>query len=153
MTADVSIAVENPDRPDIRALLAEADAFYASLYPPERNYLLDVASLQRPGVGFYVARTLGRAAGYGAIVRHDGEWGEIKRMYVAPSARGRGLGRRILDTLEQHARDLGLRVIRLETGIHQPEAIGLYRSAGFADIAAFGAYVPDPISIFLEKIL
>jgi putative acetyltransferase len=134
-------------------MLAEADAFYASLYPAERNYQLDLASLQQPGVSFYAARTLGRLDGYGAIVRHDGEWGEIKRMYVAPSARGRRVGRRILDALEQHARDLGLRVIRLEAGIHQPEAIGLYRSAGFNDIAAFGAYVPDPISIFLEKIL
>ena len=89
--------------------------------------------------------------GFGAIVNCDGEYGEIKRMYVDPSVRGRGVGKRILQKLEEHAVADNLSCIRLETGVRQPEAIALYRSNGYRVIEAFGAYLPDPLSIFMEK--
>lgn len=146
----IAIAIEHPDQPDIVALLREADAYYATLYPAESNHLLDIASLQRPDATFMAARRDGVLLGFGAVVDR-GDYAEIKRMYVAPAARGLKLGRAILDALERHAMSLGRRLVRLETGISQPEAIGLYRSAGYGDIAPFGGYGPDPLSLFMEK--
>lgn len=152
MTA-ATIAIEDPDQPALRVMMAAADAHYFSLYPAERNYLLDVAALQRPGIAFYVARVAGEARGFGALVPQAGDWAEIKRMYVDPAARGRGLGTLILGALEAHARRIGVRTLRLETGIKQPAAIALYRAAGFRNRDAFGDYAADPISVFLEKTL
>jgi putative acetyltransferase len=70
-----------------------------------------------------------------------------------PEARGQRLGRRILDRIEAEARREGLGCLRLETGIYQPEALGLYRSAGYAEREAFAPYAPDALSVFMEKIL
>ena len=134
------IAIENPAQADVIALLQAADAWYAKLYPAESNHLLDVASLQGTEVSFFVARqTDGALLGYGAVVDQGG-YAEIKRMYVAPAARGLKLGRRLLERLEARAAELGLTCIRLETGIRQPEAIALYRKAGYRDIGPFGDY-------------
>lgn len=146
----VVIAAEDPDRPDIVALLREGDAYYASLYPAESNHLLDIASLQRPDVTFLTARRDGLLLGFGALV-DQGDYAEIKRMYVAPAARGLKLGWAILQSLEGHAAACGRHLLRLETGIRQPEAIGLYRAAGYRDIPPFGDYRPDPLSLFMEK--
>ncbi|MBS4046089.1 MAG: GNAT family N-acetyltransferase [Alphaproteobacteria bacterium] len=147
----ISIAIENPDQPDIVALLQAADDWYATLYPAESNHLLDVSTLQQPDIAFFVARENdGRLLGFGAVANR-GDYAEIKRMYLAPSARGRKLGRRILEALEAHAAERGQSCFRLETGIHQPEAIGLYRSHGYREIGPFGSYGPDPLSLFMEK--
>jgi putative acetyltransferase len=146
-----TIQIENPDQPALRALLAEADAFYGALYPPEHNHLLDVASLQRPGVAFHVARIDGSVAGFGAVVAQDGGWGEIKRMYVDPALRGQGIGRLILDALEDHARRTGIDRLRLETGIRQAAALSLYRAAGFQPRGPFGDYEANETSLFFEK--
>ncbi len=153
MTPQPTIAIEDPEQPDVLAMLAEGDAHFARLYPAERNYLLDAATLKQPGVSFYVVRSAGRAVGCGALVVQGVDWAEIKRMYVDPSVQGRGIGRLILQTLEDHARRLGLSAIRLETGIKQARAIGLYRSAGYSDRGPFGPYPDDPSSVFLEKSL
>jgi putative acetyltransferase len=148
----VAIAVEDPDRPDIRAKLAEADAFYASLYPAEFNYLLDIASLKAPGVSFHVARDTGGALlGFGAVVLQEDGWAEIKRMYIDPAARGRGVGRAVLAALETHARARGAWRSRLETGNQQPPALALYRSFGYAECGPFGGYADDPVSIFMAR--
>lgn len=149
----ISIAVEDPDQPGIRAMLEAGDAYYASLYPAESNHVLDVSSLKRPGVSFYVARAEGRLLGFGAIVDRGDGWAEIKRMYVVPDARGRRIGRRLLEALEAHAGRLGAERVRLETGVRQPEALGLYRSAGYREVPTFGNYRPDPLSVFMEKLL
>jgi ribosomal protein S18 acetylase RimI-like enzyme len=77
--------------------------------------------------------------------------GEVKRMYVAPAFRGRGIARALLRALEAAAGRLGVAVLRLETGTRQPEAIGLYEAAGYARIPAFGEYVGDPLSVCFEK--
>ena len=79
------------------------------------------------------------------------EYAEIKRMYVRPAFRGRGLGRLMLEHLVAHARAQGLSVVRLETGIHQREAIALYESSGFRRIGPFGPYTDDPVSRCYEK--
>ena len=151
VAADVRIARENPDQPDIRAFLAASDAYMATLYPAESNHLVDVAALQNDSVHFYVARHGTRAIGCGAIVVATDHSAEIKRMWIDPKARGLKLGAALLVTLEIAAHDAGCTIMRLETGISQPEALALYRKSGFAEIAPFGSYKPDPLSVFMEK--
>lgn len=146
------IRIENPDQPEIRDLLAASDAYHAALYPAESNHLVDMRSLQRPDTTFFVARVDGAVRGIGAILRQRG-YAEIKRMFVDPKARGLKLGSRLLAALEADASAVGLSCLRLETGIKQPEAVALYRSAGFREIAPFGGYRPDPNSLFMEKTL
>lgn len=148
---NVTIRVEDPDQPEILSLLREADSWYISVYPPEHTHLLDMVSLKRPEVSFHVARVEGRVAGFGAMVRQPAGFGEIKRMYVDPAFRGNHVGRLILGSLEAHARRLGLRLIRLETGPRQLAAIGLYRASGYGEIAAFAPYDAGPFSLFFEK--
>ncbi len=72
-------------------------------------------------------------------------------MYVDPTARGLGLGRLILEAIEAEAQRQGLQRLALETGVHQPEAIGLYRNAGFQECPPFAGYKPDPLSLFMMK--
>ena len=88
-----------------------------------------------PPVGAWVVAYLdGQPVGCGGIKRLDDEAAELKRIYLAESARGHSLGRRLLEQLEQHARLLGYRCLRLDTGDCQPEALGLFRSAGYVEI-------------------
>jgi putative acetyltransferase len=84
-------------------------------------------------------------------LRAPGNWAELKRMFVSPAARGQKLGRQLLQQLETLARAGGASLLRLETGIKQPEALALYRTAGFVEIEPFGSYLPDPLSLFMEK--
>ena len=151
MTDAIVIARERPDQPDVMRLIEALDAHATALYPPESNHLLDIAALCEPAVTFLVVRAGGKAVGCGALLRDPRGWGEIKRMYVRPDQRGRGIGVRVLAELETTARAGGLPLLRLETGIHNTEALGLYRRAGFAECAAFGDYAPDPLSVFMEK--
>jgi GNAT superfamily N-acetyltransferase len=98
----------------------------------------------------------GTALGCGALrVLGDGV-AEVKRMYVAPAERGRGVAKAVLAGLEEAARERGWTTLRLETGPRQPEAIGLYSQAGYRPIEAFGAYVDAPDaedSLFFERFL
>ena len=121
----IGITMENPDQAEVAALLEASDAYMASLYPAESNHMLDIASLQRPEVVFLVARVDGRALGCGAVVSSGQGWAEIKRMFVSPAARGMKLGRRLLDEIEAIAVRNAARVLRLETGAKQPEALAL----------------------------
>ena len=147
----VEIKIEDPGQADVFALIEAADAYYADLYPPENNHLLDIAALRKPEATFLVARLGGRVVGYGALVRHAEGYGEIKRMFVDTAARGRRIGRRLVERLEDVARAASLDLVRLETGTRQPEAIALYRAAGYGETGPFGAYPADPLSLFMEK--
>ncbi|HZX27428.1 MAG TPA: GNAT family N-acetyltransferase, partial [Telluria sp.] len=110
-------------------------------------------ALLAPNVSFFVARDArGEALGCGACVDQGG-YAEIKRMYVAPSARGQGAARALMRAIEGAAVARGLSTLRLETGIHQPEAIALYERTGYERRGPFGAYQADPLSIFMEKTL
>jgi len=75
----------------------------------------------------------------------------MKRVFVDPAARGKGVARAIMEALEQDAAKRGVTRMQLETGIKQPEAIALYRKFGYAERGPFGAYQPDPLSLFMEK--
>jgi putative acetyltransferase len=146
----LTIRQESPSQPDVIALIAALDALMASLYPAESNHLLDLAALSDPAVTFLVVRDEDEVIGCGAFVRDPGGWGEVKRMYLRPDRRGRGIGKRMLAELEKAARESGLNLMRLETGIHNTEALALYRRAGFVACEAFGDYWPDPLSVFME---
>ena len=148
---EVAIDPETPRQPDVARLIGELDAYFARLYPPESNHLLDIEALCAPAIRFFVARLDGEALGCGALRVDPAGYGEVKRMYVVPAARGRKLGRSILLRIEREARASGLACLRLETGIHQSEALALYRSAGYRERGPFGDYRPDSLSIFMER--
>ena len=152
MSGVVSINEETPDQPDVVTLLAAGDAYAASLYPAESNHGSSLDELRDSSMTFLVARLDGMVVGTAAFVEKDG-YAELKRMYVADTAHGLKLGKKLLQAIEEKAEAKGLTVLRLETGISQPEALGLYRKAGFVEIEPFGAYRPDPLSVFMEKYL
>jgi putative acetyltransferase len=104
-----------------------------------------------PRSGFVIGRIGGRPVACGAYRPIGPDVAEIKRMYVEPASRGRGLGRRILDDLEARARADGYTTARLETGTEQPEAMRLYESAGYRRIERYGVYQCSPCSICFEK--
>jgi GNAT superfamily N-acetyltransferase len=135
-------------------LILALNAELSARYPEEGtadHFRLDAEQVS-PGRGaFLVVYAAGRPIACGALRLFDAGTAEIKRMYVEPGARGSGLGRRLLAALEAEARDLGVRRIVLETGPRQPEAIALYSSAGFSEIAAFGDYESSPLSVFMGK--
>jgi putative acetyltransferase len=152
VTADaLTIRPEPPNQADVIRLIEASDSYAMALYPPESNHLLDIAALSDIAVTFLVVRDGGEAVGCGAILRDPRGWGEVKRMYVQPEQRGRGIGRRVLAELEAIARAAGLPLLRLETGIHNTEALALYRRARFVECEPFGDYVLDPLSVFMEK--
>lgn len=104
-----------------------------------------------PGAAFLVARIGGQPVGCGAIRPLEPGVGEVKRMFVLPEARGRGISRLILQAIEEFALEMGYRRLRLETGILQPEAIALYESAAYRRVARYGYYKDDPRSVCFEK--
>jgi putative acetyltransferase len=151
MPGELAITVERPDRPDVAPLIAASHAYSASLYPPESNHGLGIASLLAPEVTFLVLRERNVALGCGALVTLPDGDGELKAMWVEPGARSRGFGRAILDRLIELAGARRMRRLWLETGVRQPEAIGLYRAAAFEETSSFGIYRPDPLSVFMVR--
>jgi putative acetyltransferase len=107
--------------------------------------------LEKASVSFLVARSDDAIVGCCALVEAGDGTAEIKRMFVDPEARGLRIASSLMNALEAIAEKKGLTAIRLETGIYQPEAIALYRKYGYREIEPFGAYLPDPLSLFMEK--
>lgn len=147
----MNIVLERPDQPDVMALIDDLDAYQKPLYPPESHHGIDIAALLQPQVRFAVVRNAaGAAVGCGAIVL-QADYGELKRMYLRPECRGRGVARRLLDFLEAQAAQAGCQRYALETGIYQHAAIALYERAGYVRCGPFGDYAPDPLSVFMMK--
>lgn len=145
------ITPERPDTADARALISELEAHLEPLYPRESRHGYSVEKLVTEAVAFFLIRQEGAPAGCGGIRLFGTEYGEVKRMYVRPQFRGLGLARLMLDHLADYARDRGVGLLRLETGIHQHAAIGLYEREGFRRIPPFGEYKEDPLSRCYEK--
>jgi putative acetyltransferase len=146
------LALESPDQPEVRALIDALDAYQKPMYPPESHHGIDMPALLRPEVLFAVARTAqGQAVGCGALVLAGDGSGELKRMFLLPAWRGGGRAAELLALLEAQGRACGCRVFRLETGIHQHEALAFYARAGYTRRGPFGDYQPDPLSVFMEK--
>lgn len=146
-----TITFESANQPDVVALIAELDAYQDTLYPPEARYALDLTSLTQPNVIFAVARdAAGQAVGCGAIVLGP-DFGELKRMFVSPAARGQGLAKRLLTELEAEAAARGCARVTLESGPYQTEALALYARCGYARCGPYGSYADDPLSVFMDK--
>ena len=144
---------ERLDAPVAQALIAALNAELSQRYPEAgaNHFRLDAEEVG-PGRGEFLVAYQGEdAVGCGAFRRLDGETAEIKRMYVVPELRGRGIGRAVIEALERQARALGVARLVLETGVRQPQAIALYRRAGFTTIPAFGAYIGSQLSVCMGK--
>lgn len=147
----VTISRERPDTADAAALVVELESILEPLYPHDSRHGLSVDQLIKEDVAFFVLRSGEMPAGCGGVQLFGDEFGEVKRMYVRPRFRGMGFAKMVLDHLADHARAQGVDLLRLETGVHQREAIGLYERAGFYRIPPFGHYREDPLSVFFEK--
>jgi GNAT superfamily N-acetyltransferase len=147
----VQITQERPDRPEATALVLELEDHLAPQYPVESRHGLSIERLINEGVAFFVVWVDGAAAGCGGVKLFGSEYGELKRMYVRPAFRGQGLAQQLLAHLATYAQAQGVTLLRLETGIYQTDAIRLYERAGYQPIGPFGAYQPDPLSLFYEK--
>jgi putative acetyltransferase len=155
----LEIVMEDPATPDAQELIRRLNADLAARYGPEDDGSgeFSPADVRVPRSAFVVARLDGRAVGCGALrpMMEAGFEGcaEIKRMYVSPEARGRGLGGAILARLEGLARGFGYARSVLETGTAQPEAIRLYERSGYGRIPSYGPYADDPRSVCFAKAL
>jgi putative acetyltransferase len=149
----LAIMRDGPDRPEVAALLALADARSESLYPVESRHGLSVAALLAQDARFFVARIAGRAVGCGGYVLLSDGAAEMKRVFVVEAARGRGMGRAILAAIEAAAAAEGVTQMYLETGIKSDEAIRLYGRLGYEERGPFAGYRPDPLSVFMVKAL
>jgi ribosomal protein S18 acetylase RimI-like enzyme len=142
------------DHPAARRLVAAMEAWVTENFgpaTPDRTSTVAADEMAPPDGVFVVLYEDGEAVAGGGVRRLGEDVGEIKRMFVAPSARGRGFGRRVLDELEAAAAELGYRRLRLDTALSMTTAMALYRSAGYRDIADYNgnAYA----SFWGEKVL
>jgi putative acetyltransferase len=147
----LSISKERPDSAEAVALIDELERYVAPLYPHDREHGLSPARLEKEGVAFFIIRLDGEPAGCGGLKLYGTDYGEIMRMYVRPPFRGRGLGRQMLRHLESYALEHSVGLLRLKTGIFQPEALGLYERSGYREIPAFGFYRNHPLNKYFEK--
>jgi putative acetyltransferase len=150
---DIRIEPLDPQTPAVQTIIAASDAFYDGLYPAESNHLEAVDDLQKPNViligCFYDDKLV--ASGAAKLMHDDGDYAEIKRVFVLDDYRGRGLSGKLMNHLEAELKARGVQLFRLETGVRQPEALGLYRKLGYVERGPFGTYQPDPLSVFMEK--
>ena len=150
-TPPMRVSLEHPNQPEVISLIAELDAYQDTLYPAEARYALDLASLSLPNVLFAVARAPeGHAVACGAIVLYPA-YGEVKRMYVQPRARGSGAASKLLNALESAASAQECSVLMLETGPYQAEALAFYAKQGYAQCGPFGDYPAHELSVFMCK--
>lgn len=149
----IRITPERPDTPDAIALITELDNALDPLYPTESRHGFSVAKLMTEAVAFFLLYYNEMPAGCGGLKLVGTEYGEIKRMYIRSQFRGLGLSKAMLMHLETYTRQRRVPILRLETGIYQQEAIGLYERMGFRRIPPFGTYKLDPLSVFYEKFI
>ncbi len=147
----VSIAVESPLQDDVRDLIAALNENLLALTPPEHCFHMTAEEMARPDTTVFVARENGVAIACGALRRHAGGIGEVKRMYTVPAHQGKGIGGCILEAIEALARKEGFRRLVLETGDRHPAAWRVYERAGFTRCGVVLDYPDDPWSVFYEK--
>ena len=146
------ITEARPDSSDALALIAELDAHLGSRgYPQQSRHGYSVQKLLREAVAFFVVHYDGASAACAGVQLYGVEYAEVKRMYVQPAFRSIGLGKLMLNHLAEYARQRGVTLLRLETGIYELAAIGLYEGFGFRRRLPFGEYRDDPFSLYYEK--
>jgi len=147
----IFIAVESPLTDDLRGLIAELNVALLELTPPEHCYHMTPEEMAEPDTTVFVAREGGVAVACGALKRHDGGIGEVKRMYTKPAYQGRGIGGLILAEIENLARAEGFVRLVLETGDRHPAAWRVYERGGFTRCGAVLDYPDTTWSVFYEK--
>ncbi len=146
----VIIEPSNPMADGPKALLDASHALMHTLYPPESNYALEIKELCASDVHFFAAREGNVTLGTGALAVRS-RYGEVKSMFTAPEARGKGVAAALLRQLEDQARALDLTALKLETGEELAAAIRLYERHGFVRCGPFGDYTENDLSVFMEK--
>jgi putative acetyltransferase len=147
----VTIAAESPLTDEIGTLVAELNTTLHALTPPEHCYHLTVEQMAEPDTTVFIARERGCAVAFGALKRHAGGVGEVKRMYTKQAWQGQGIGGRIVAEIDLLASAEGLRQLVLETGDRHPAAWRVYERAGFRRCGPVLDY-PDTIwSVFYAK--
>ncbi|MEM8814923.1 MAG: GNAT family N-acetyltransferase [Pseudomonadota bacterium] len=138
---------------EILSLVAKSDEYLDALYPPESNHAEPLEELVGEGAAFFAVYVDERVVACGAVKMVEGEttYGEIKRVFVEEEQRGKRLASAVMQHLEEYLQDNGVKVVRLEAGPLQPEALGLYRKLGYVERGPFGSYKIDPLSVFMEK--
>lgn len=139
-----------PSNHDYDALVQASLDYAATLYPVESNHGLGLDALLQRQMTLYGVTVDGVPTGCGGFWQHN-DYVELKSLWVDPSARGLGLGKRLVLHIEKKAARFGNNTARLETGVSQPEALGLYRKLGYVERGPFGDYKADPLSVFMEK--
>lgn len=147
----VTLAIESPLQDEVRALIAELNAVLLELSPPEACYHLTVEEMAEPTVTVWIAREGEAVVGCGALKRHSGTVGEVKRMFTRPQWQGQGIGRRILGEIIAAAEREGLETLVLETGDRHPAAWATYEKAGFSRCGPVLGYPDSPLSVFYQK--
>ena len=147
----VEIAPESPLQDEVRVLIAELNATLLELTPPEFCFHMTAEQMAGPDTTVFVARENGEAVACGALKRHDGRIGEVKRMYTRPSHRGRKIGAEIVARVESVARTEGIERLVLETGDRHPAAWTVYERAGFTRCGPVLDYPDSQWSVFYEK--
>jgi putative acetyltransferase len=150
----ISVRAEDPSGEAAEQLVRELCVEIGSRYVDQADNgpsPFDMSEVTVPRSAFFIARIDNCPVGCVALRPMDSESAEIKRMYVAAAARRRGIGLLLLAELERIAAGFNYKILRLETGFRQPEAIALYEKSGFKRIPAFGPYIGNPVSICFEK--
>lgn len=145
-----TVTTGDPRDPAARALLDQNHALMQELFPPEDNYALDIDALCAPDIVFFVAQEDGVTLGTGALALRAG-YGEVKSMFTATGARGKGVAAALLTRIETEARDRALPLLRLETAEALEAAVRLYIRHGFMRRGIFGDYLPNRTSLYMEK--
>ena len=138
---------------EVMDIIQMSRQYQARIYPPESIHQDNPATLINGSSYFIGAFKDGNLCGIGAakIMHDEGDYGEIKNLFVNPVYRGQGVSKLIMQALEQYLVDNDIRLCRLETGVRQPESLALYSDLGYQKRAPFGAYGDDPLSVFMQK--
>lgn len=144
--------VDDPNRPELAALIASTDGYLTQLHPTGNIEPVSLAKLQREQVSLLTARVDGEPVACGVCI-DEGDYTEVKRMYVLPACRGLGLGKQLLEAIEKHIRSRGGTLVRLEAGTAQTEALELYERAGYRRCPPFGEHHANPRCVCMEKVL
>ena len=144
------ISAESPLSEDGLRLIEGSEAALRAVYREDECFTFAAEELDQPAATFLVSRVDGTAVGCVAMVLNEG-YTEVKRLYVTDAARGLGIAKALMDSLERRTIALGFRTVRLETGPKLVAAVALYRACGYVECARFGDYEDHPASLFMEK--
>lgn len=148
---EIKVVEVVPEDKDLAMLISKLDSYLNERYPVEEVHVIDFEDPNVHEILFVVAYVNGRAAGCGAVRPLDSEFTELKRFYVEPEYRNKGIAGKVFNYLENKAKELNFVALRLETGDEQPEAISFYKKHGFYKIEKFGEYADCELSVCFEK--